>query len=342
MTRRLDHPVGSGYTLVEILVALSLIGLLIGLLIPAVLGSRESARQAECQNRLKQIGIALASHESSRGTFPTGMRPEMANGHALRTATGPPSTHYQLLPFLEQASLFNAVNLNLTPPMTWPIATCPANETAASVRLAAFLCPSDDSSLQPGNNYRACNGSQPGEFDNPVFPGGGGAFPAFKYLTPRDFTDGLSQTAGFSERVMGSARPGRPDWTRDLWFSGLNAVVNPPGRDRLYKLCGDPTHGVAEFSAVLGSSWISANYSDTLYNHIAPPNWAGMDCSESAGTSDPTLFSAGIISARSWHRSGLNLLTMDGGVRVVRSGVDLAVWRALGTRGGGEVASNLE
>ena len=346
MTRRSSLP--PAYTLVELLVALTIIGVLAGLLIPAVMGSRESARQAECQNRLKQIGIALASHESSRGTYPTGMRPEITktNGHTY--AIGPPSTQFQLLPFLEQATLFNAVNLNPGPPLSWPIATCPFNATAASVRLSAFLCPSDGGSVAPGNNYRACNGAQPGMFDNSIFAGGGGAFPVFKYLAPRDFTDGLSQTAGFSERVTGGANESRADWNRDLWFSGLNSVVNLPSRDQLFQFCGDPTHSVAEFWSGMGSTWIAAGYADSLYNHIAPPNWVGMDCAENTAMSDLSLmndlplFSTGVISARSRHRSGVNLLLMDGSVRIVRNGIGLAVWRSLGTRAGGEPAIRLD
>ncbi len=332
----------AAYTLIELLVSLAIIGVLAGLLIPAVMGSRESARQAECQNRLKQIGIALASHESSRATYPTGMRPEIIkpNGHTY--AKGPPSTQFQLLPFLEQVTLFNAINLNPGPPLSWPIATCPANATAASVRLSAFLCPSDGGSVAPGNNYRACNGAQPGEFDDSIFAGGGGAFPPFKYLAPRDFTDGLSQTAGFSERVTGGANEGRPDWGRDIWFSGLNSVVNLPSRDQLFRFCGDPTHSVVEFWSGMGTTWIAAGYPDTLYNHIAPPNWEGMDCAENTAMGDLALFSSGIISARSRHRSGVNLLTMDGGVRVVRSGINLMVWRSLGTRAGGEPVTNMD
>ena len=268
------------------------------------------------------------------------MRPEVVKAGGIITAQGPVSAHSQLLPFLEQVTLFNAINLNPGPPLSQSIASCPANATAATIRLAVFICPADGGSMEPGNNYRACNGSQPHEFEGLTTPGGGGAFPGFKYTTPRDFTDGLSNTAGFSERSVGGAVDTRPDWSRDLWFSGLNSVTPVPGRSLLLKTCGSPTQAGMEIWSKMGRTWIAASYADTLYNHVAPPNWSGIDCSDSLALSDPTLFSGGIISARSRHSSGVNLLMMDGGVRSIRSTIDLAIWRAHGTRSGGDVAVN--
>jgi prepilin-type N-terminal cleavage/methylation domain-containing protein len=102
-----------GFTLIEMLVVVSIIGLLIALILPAVQSARESARRLECVNHLKQVGIALAQHQSHLSYYPSARE-----GRWRRTPGSPPGLayasprqgFYDLLPFLDQVPLYNAFN----------------------------------------------------------------------------------------------------------------------------------------------------------------------------------------------------------------------------------------
>jgi prepilin-type processing-associated H-X9-DG protein len=81
--------------------------------------------------------------------------------------------------------------------------------------------------------------------------------------------------------------------------------------------------------------WINGHYGNTLYNHYYTPNQAGKwDCGNGS-------HNKGLTAARSCHAGGVNVLLADGAVRFVRNSIQLATWRALATRDGGEVVGDL-
>ena len=100
---------GAGFTLVELLVVITIIGVLIALLLPAVQGARESARRAQCMNNLKQIGLGALHHEQAQGHFPTGGWGYYWVGDPDRGfgSDQPGGWIYNILPYIEQENLRN-------------------------------------------------------------------------------------------------------------------------------------------------------------------------------------------------------------------------------------------
>jgi prepilin-type N-terminal cleavage/methylation domain-containing protein len=121
------------FTLVELLVVIALIGVLVGLTLPAVQSAREAARRTQCENNLKQVGLASNSYVTLGEAFPIGYIacPNPPGGAA-------PGWAYSaaLLPQLEQGPVYGALNVNL------PI-DVPANATVRTSTLAIYICPSD-------------------------------------------------------------------------------------------------------------------------------------------------------------------------------------------------------
>src|SRR6516164_352800 len=98
------------FTLIEVLVVISIIGLLVALLLPAVQAAREAARRIQCVNNLKQLGLALHTYESASRSFPPGY---VSSFDASGNDTGPGwGWGAMLLPQIEQKPLFDTVNFN--------------------------------------------------------------------------------------------------------------------------------------------------------------------------------------------------------------------------------------
>jgi len=118
----------AGFTLVELLVVISIIATLVGILLPAVQAAREAARRSSCQNNLKQQGIALHSFHDSKGKLPSGGRPPDAS--TVRCGV-----FVYMLPYLDQKSLWDAYDTSVT----WSTAN---NLPVTSVRIPNFECAS--------------------------------------------------------------------------------------------------------------------------------------------------------------------------------------------------------
>jgi hypothetical protein len=243
------------------------------------------------------------------------------------------SAFSQLLPMLEQAALFHAINFQRAP-LDPDVDTRPdpavapgVNDTAAETSLSVFVCPSDLDRLASrwGKlNYRTCNGS--------TWTGrlGHGMFGQGSHVSPAQVSDGLSNTAAISERVRGSGSPAANDLLSDLFdkpsvwtetaFRDWCAALSPAEVKPLYR----DVNG--------GKTWLEGNMNWTRYNHLLPPG--GHSC-KNGSTWDGGV----VMTATSHHPGAVNLLLGDGSVRFIKVTIAARVWSALGTIQGGESIS---
>ncbi len=126
-----------GFTLVELLVVVTIVGILMALLLPAVQAAREAARRSACANNLKQIGLAILNFESAQKMLPAG-----GEGTDWMNKSSKFSLHSlftQLLPFVERTDLYNSMNLA----KSYRDAAAPTNVAAAKNSISVYLCPSN-------------------------------------------------------------------------------------------------------------------------------------------------------------------------------------------------------
>ena len=323
----------SGYTLIDLVVVMSIMGLLVALLMPAVERSREAARRIQCLNQQRQLGLAIAGFSSAHGRLPNlGAVPAVSGPFGIMVGSGV-SIHTLLLPFLDQASVYQQVKYeagDIT--FTSQGVGSPLNSELLRKRIAIFECPSD-SVPAGGCSYVLSGGTSPGLHTNTDLVAPDAALSGYVGGLLNEeaaVSDGLSQTVILSERLVGDRNSAHYTAARDhaylASFDGFSAATAAQSCRQV------PDPPASHFSQV-GTSWLASGYGYTWYNHILTPNSRTPDCSDHRALGGNA---AGCHTARSWHLGGVNALSGDGAARFISENIDLNVWRALGTSRGGE------
>lgn len=338
-----NHPVTSvpqvrrGLTLIELLVALAVIGLLVSIILPAVQAAREAARSASCQSRMRQLGVAVQNYHDTYRVVPNRTYETGAEATDLPGSWGwrGHSVHPQLLPFVEEQAVYDRLDFSRL------AHDRQTNDRTGRERISLYLCPSDlPPQSDPGCNLAFSLGTNIGfENDGLALPPSAqnGAIVNDGLIGFRDFTDGLSNVLLLSEQVVGRLA-GDPTSRRAAYRYAPGAVpigmrVDMPRPEHVRVWATTCTH-FPNSSDRVARHWHRGLPGQTLFNTLLTPNSSFPNCSNHCvGICDSD--GAGLFAARSRHPGSVNTGFADGHVRSISEAVAIDTWHRLGNRNDG-------
>jgi prepilin-type N-terminal cleavage/methylation domain-containing protein/prepilin-type processing-associated H-X9-DG protein len=328
----------AAFTLVELLVVIAIVGILVALLLPAIQAARAAARRSQCINNLKQLALAVLNYESSKKHLPPSV--EINSKTMVGTANGAWGVHGHILPYVEEGSLRDLVNINLA----WDFQTAINN-----VRIPIFSCPSDGPAAEvrdPGGGkvllFSTTYGFNLGTwfvYDPATNTGGDGAFFPNSFLRLAKIADGTSKTLMASEVKA---------WTHYTRNGGPSSTTIPNTIAAAEAIVASG----AEYKNTGHTEWPDGRVHHTGFTATLPPNtfvkyvkgtetldadfnsWQeGKD-----GTSGKPTYA--IVTSRSYHSGSVNAALLDGSVQSINNDIDMSTWRAKATRAGNETVSD--
>ncbi len=332
----LDLPARAGFTLVELLVVVAIIGILVSLLLPAVQSAREAARRASCSNNLVQMVMAVHQYEATHRVFPPGTvndtRPiqNRLNGY-----------HHgwleQILPFIESEALYYHVDRRVS---VYDRANRPVRQTGRTW----FLC---DSNPQNGRLYTHYAGLHH-DLEATIDVDQNGIFFLNSAVTSDDVLDGLGYTIFLGEKIV---EPG------DLgWLSGTRSILRNTGeqmnsaaeaiqRAGTWRSVPEYPPGLSVDSDPMYSNGVSlggmGGSEDVGFDEAMGMYGDGIifDGSEILASQEPRVVATFVGGFASFHPGGANFALGDGSVRLLAETISMTVYRQLGHRGDGELTT---
>jgi prepilin-type N-terminal cleavage/methylation domain-containing protein len=285
-----------GLTMLEVLIAMAVIGLIASFTFPTVQIARTRAQRTQCESNLRRWGDALQNHVTVKGTLPA--------SNVL---------HLNLLPYLGEQEAYDNLSRRPAGP-----ARIPNLRQFDGIEVAAYRCPSDGPGIRPAvTNYLGCSSSTIGGGGDGLFPITGGT----RALKISDVFDGMSNTAAISEILVPNGTKHR---RRLLWQMPPPEFLLPNQIGALLDLCDSLPKEPAEHGWRGGNGPGLLWYFPQTYNHALPPN--RPMCANSG-------FPNTVVPPNSNHFGGVQVLMGDGAVRFVSEGIDQAAWREMATRG---------
>ena len=367
------------FTLVELLVVIAIIGLLVALLLPAVQQAREAAKNGQCKNNLKQLGLAFSNFESARKALPP-VDPQTTVSTSLTTLGFSPQA--RLLPYMDEENLQNQLDFTQAAFSGPTYADLFANSkflTAFATQVSGFICPSDPAPVltqestttadttagtaagtYAGINYMVSMGSATGLYNDIRFPTDGIVY-YNSAVSLRKVTDGLSNTVFMSESIRSvgadftaSATVPIPPFPYQYTLNGSTGLT--PGNGPGIGFTGAPYTGPVVNGMISSpnllpiwqqfTGWRGAS-SLALRGRGAIWAAAGGVCSLTNGYTAPnniipdlvTHFT-GYFGPRRYHGGGANVLMGDGSVQFFTDEIDQTLQRNLHSINGAEVVSD--
>jgi len=311
-----------GFTLVELLVVIAIIGILAGLLLPAIQQAREAARRMQCSSHLRQLAIALHNYELAYKTFPPGFISQVTGVWSGNSNDGIPesgpgwSSYSMILPFIEQAEIHRKIDFGR------PI-TDPVNRDARRSKISVYRCPSDTWLIPvevfpstigvndlAANSYVSClGGGDPANapaytarYEEQQF---NGMFHRNEAVTLSSITDGTSSTIGIGER---------------------SSMFSPVG-----------WAGVIPNASTVFSPLIAARRNQIVGVTRRPPITMTAVHVRTGGPNAPTGSPGGFWSG---HVGGCYFMLMDASIQFISTNVDITLFRNLAGRNDGQTVTS--